>query len=301
MKEPQRIKSDLILVLVAAIWGSGFIAQRLAASQLSTNYFNAARFLLGSSLLLVIALFQGGKPKVKRAELPWMTLAGGLLFGGAWLQQTGLITTTVSNASFITGMYVVLVPLFLLVIWKKKVSWFSWIAVFLAAVGIMLLSLQEEFRLAPGDALELMGAILWALHVIVVGRLAGQGADVLWFSIIQFGVCGLLNLLPALVFDPRGMSSLFSAWPVVAYAGIVPTAIGYTLQVAGQKHAPPVDAAIILSLEAVFGTLFGFLFLHELLSLRQLFGCALLLAAMVMAQLSPGGEAKEKAAAQQGA
>jgi drug/metabolite transporter (DMT)-like permease len=294
-----RLKSDLTLVFVAAIWGSGFIAQRLATTQLSTNYFNGGRFLLGSMVLLVIALVRDGKPKVTRAELPWMILAGGLLFAAAWLQQTGLITTTVSNASFITGMYVVLVPLMLLIVWKKRVSWFSWLTVFMAAAGVMLLSLQGEFRLARGDALELMGAVLWALHVIVIGRLAGQGADVLWFSITQFGVCGLLNLLPALAVDPQGAGNLFTSWPVVVYAGLVPTAIGYTLQVAGQKHAPPVDAAIILSLEAVFGTLFGYLFLQELLSPRQLIGCALMLAAMILAQLRPSEEPVQQASAPQ--
>ena len=294
-----RLKADLTLVLVAAIWGSGFIAQRLATTQLSTNYFNGGRFLLGSMVLLVIALIRDGKPKVTRAELPWMILAGGLLFAAAWLQQTGLITTTVSNASFITGMYVVLVPLMLLIVWKKRVSWFSWLTVFMAAAGVMLLSLQGEFRLARGDALELMGAVLWALHVIVIGRLAGQGADVLWFSITQFGVCGLLNLLPALAVDPQGVGNLFASWPVVVYAGLVPTAIGYTLQVAGQKHAPPVDAAIILSLEAVFGTLFGYLFLQELLSPRQLFGCALMLAAMILAQVRPSEEPVQQAPAPQ--
>lgn len=294
-----RLKADLTLVLVAAIWGSGFIAQRLATTQLSTNYFNGGRFLLGSMVLLAIALVRDGKPKVTRAELPWMILAGGLLFAAAWLQQTGLITTTVSNASFITGMYVVLVPLMLMIVWKKRVSWFSWLTVIMAAVGVMLLSLQGEFRLARGDALELMGAVLWALHVIVIGRLAGQGADVLWFSITQFGVCGLLNLLPALAVDPQGAGNLFTSWPVVVYAGLVPTAIGYTLQVAGQKYAPPVDAAIILSLEAVFGTLFGYLFLQELLSPRQLFGCALMLAAMILAQVRPSETPAPQAAAPQ--
>lgn len=299
MRENKRLRSDLILVFVAAIWGSGFIAQRMATTQLSANYFNGGRFLLASLLLLVIALLQGGRPKATRAELPWMVLAGGLLFAAAWLQQTGLITTTVSNTGFITGMYVVLVPLILLIVWKKRVSWLSWVAVFLSALGMMLLSLQGDFRLAPGDALVLAGAVMWALHVIVVGRLAGQGADVLWFSIIQFATCGLLNLLPALALDPQGAGSLATSWQVVVYSAAFPTTMGYTLQVAGQKHAPPVDAAIILSLEAVFGALFGYLFLQELLSSRQLFGCALLLAAMILAQLQPGDKAAEPAFAQQ--
>jgi drug/metabolite transporter (DMT)-like permease len=289
-----RWKSDLTLLFVAALWGSGFVAQRLATTQLSTSYFNGGRFVLAALLLLILALLQRGKPNVTRAELPWMFLTGTLLFAAAWLQQAGLETTTIGNASFITGLYVVLVPLILFFFLKRHVSWLSWVAVFLAALGVMLLSLQDKFRLAPGDALELAGAVLWALHVILVGRLASRGANVLWFSTIQFATCGVLNFLLAFGLDPHGAGSLIAAWPVVVYSGILPIGMGFSLQIASQKHAPAVDAAIILSMEAVFGTLFGYLFLHEMLSLRQLFGCALLLAAMILAQLLPGESAKEQ-------
>jgi drug/metabolite transporter (DMT)-like permease len=282
-----RLKSDLTLLFVAAIWGSGFVAQRLATTQLSTEYYNGGRFLLAALVLLAVALPQRKKPQVTRAEMPWMALAGVFLFAAAWLQQAGLVTTSIGNASFITGLYVVFVPLILLVVWKKNVSWFSWVAVFLAALGVMLLSLQGEFHLARGDALVLAGAVLWACHIILVGRLAGQGASVLWFSIIQFTTCGLISLVIAISLDPAGISSLASSWQVVVYSGILPICLGFTLQIAGQKHAPAVDAAIILSMEAVFATVFGYLFLQEMLSPRQLFGCALLLAAMILAQLHP--------------
>jgi drug/metabolite transporter (DMT)-like permease len=294
-----RWKSDLLLLAVAAIWGSGFVAQRLATAQLSTSYFNGGRFLVAAVLVLILALLQRGRPQVTRAEAPLMILAGGLLFSAAWLQQAGLVTTTISNASFITGMYVVLVPIILLIFWKKKVSWLSWVAVFLAALGIMLLSLQGEFRLSRGDALELAGAVMWALHVILIGRLAGQGANVLWFSVIQFATCAALNFLLAFGLEPQGAGSLITSWPVIVYSGILPIGLGFTLQIAGQKHAPAVDAAILLSTEAVFGTLFGYLFLQELLSVRQLFGCALLLAAMILAQLRPAEEGKEASVPQE--
>lgn len=214
-----------------------------------------------------------------------MILAGILLFAGAGLQQAGLVTTTISNASFITGLYVVLVPLILLVVLRQRVAWLSWVAVGLAAAGVTLLSLKGELRLAPGDALELIGAFLWALHVILVGWLARQGVDVLAFSAIQFFTCGLLNLALALGIEPGGAGALLAAWPVVVYSALIPIGMGFTLQIAGQKHAPPVDAAIILSMEAVFGTLFGYLFLHELLAPQQLAGCGLILAAMILAQV----------------
>jgi drug/metabolite transporter (DMT)-like permease len=279
-----RWKSDLILLFVAAIWGSGFVAQRLATEQLGTFSFNGGRFLLAALLILPMTRLRWqGEWK----QIPWMMLAGTFLFAAAGLQQAGLFTTTIGNASFITGLYVVLVPLILFVVWKKQVHWLSWLAVGIAVIGVMLLSLQGEFRLAPGDGLELMGAVMWALHVLLVGRLASKGANILWFSVIQFSVCGLLNLLLALIVEPAGVQSLISSWQVVVYSAIFPIGLGFSLQIAGQKHAPPIDAAIILSTEAVFGTFFGYLFLNELLTIRQLFGCALILAAMILAQLKP--------------
>jgi drug/metabolite transporter (DMT)-like permease len=283
-----RWKSDLILLFVAGIWGSGFVAQRLATGELSTLYYNGGRFLVAALMMVVMALLRRQRQEVTRQEAPWMVLAGVLLFAAAFLQQAGLVTTSIGNASFITGMYVVLVPLILFVVWKKHISWLSWVAVLMAALGIMLLSLQGELRLAQGDLLELIGAVLWALHVILVGRLASQGADVLWFSAIQFATCGFLNLALALGLEPQGVSSLAASWKLIVYSGILPIGLGFSLQIAGQKHAPAVDAAIILSMEAVFGTLFGYLFLRELLAPRQLLGCALLLAAMILAQLNPG-------------
>jgi len=289
MNQMLRWKSDLILLLVAAVWGSGFVAQRLAAASLSTFYFNGGRFLLAAALLLPLAHFQrAGQPGVERKQIPWMMLAGALLFAASGLQQAGLATTSIGNASFITGLYVVIVPIILFFALRQRVSALSWFAVFLAAAGVALLSLQGEFSIAPGDVLELLGAVMWALHIILLGRIAGQGANVLWFSVIQFATCGALNLVLALVLDPQGINTLAPAWGTIAYSAVFPIGVGFTLQIAGQKHAPPLDAAIILSMEAVFGTLFGYLFLQEVLSPRQLIGCALLLAAMILAQIRVG-------------
>ncbi len=288
-----RWKSDLILLFVAAVWGSGFVAQRLAAGQLSVFYFNGGRFLVAALLLFALIKLQGKPLAVggNRRQLPWMALAGLLLFAAAGLQQAGLATTSIGNASFITGLYVVLIPLILSVFWNQHVSALSWLAVGLSFFGVMLLSLTEHLRFSPGDVLELIGAVAWALHVILVGRLAGQGADPLSFSVVQFIVCGMLNLALAFGLDPAGAAHLAIAWPAVLYSAALPIGMGFTLQIAGQRHAPTIDAAIILSTEAVFGTLFGFLFLSEALSARQLLGCALILAATIFSQLRPAAAA----------
>ncbi len=301
-----RWKSDLTLLLVAAVWGTGFVAQRLATTQLSTLYYNAGRFLVAALAVFILARLQnpgsGSGPRRVFAppytrRLPWMALAGLLLFAAAGLQQAGLMTTSIGNASFITGLYVVLVPLILRVVWRQRVSWLSWAAVGVAVLGVMLLSLQGALRLSPGDLLELAGALVWAMHIILVGRLAGQGVNVLALSAVQFVTCGALNLAFALALEPQGLGSLAAAWPVVLYSALLPIGLGFTLQIAGQKHAPPVDAAIILSMEAVFATLFGFLFLQEILTSQQLFGCVLILAAMILSQLK-GGEVEPSIAGQ---
>jgi drug/metabolite transporter (DMT)-like permease len=284
-----RWKSDLLLLSATALWGTGFVVQRYAAGYLGTFTFNSTRFLLAGLLILLVLLgIRRGQAVDGRAGLqflPGMALAGVFLFAASGFQQAGLATTTIGNASFITGLYVVLVPVILFVALRQHVSWLSWLAVLVAAAGVGLLSLSDTFHLAPGDLLELIGALMWALHIIQVGRISRRGADLLTFSAVQFLVCGLLNLVAAFVLEPGEMSSALNSWPVVVYSAAVPIGLGFTLQIAGQKHAPLVDSAILLSMEAVFATLFGYLFLGEDLALRQIFGCGLILVAMILAQV----------------
>jgi drug/metabolite transporter (DMT)-like permease len=289
-----RLKADLTLLLVAAVWGSGFVAQRTAARSLSALYFNGGRFMLAAVLLLGLTRFRWTLPKKSWWKV---ALAGALLFGGAWFQQAGLATTAIGNASFITGLYVVLVPIILSLFARHKISWVIWTAALLAVVGIGLLSLTGSFKLSPGDSLELAGAFLWALHVILVGRFSRE-MEILQLSIGQFVVCGLLNLVLAVGFDPQGVTGFASSWQAVVYSSLFPICLGFTLQAAGQRHAPPADSAIILSLEAVFGALFGYLLLHEMLNTQQLIGCALMLAAMILSQVKAAGTCDEDAAAE---
>lgn len=297
-----RLKADLILLAAAFVWGSGFVAQRYAATRMSTFAFNGWRFLIAAAVIFIATrlLLRGSAPQVYQRIRPrtllWMILAGALLFSAAGLQQAGLATTTIGNASFITGLYVVLVPLILSLIWRQRVSWQLWVAVMISVVGVMLLSLEGELRLNSGDALELAGAFMWAFQIILVGWLARQGVNVLQFSIIQFATCGVLNLGLAVAMDASEVLAMGEVWPAVLYSALFPIAMGFSLQIAGQRHAPPVDASIIMSTEAVFGTFFGFLFLGEMLTPQQLAGCALIMAAMLLAQLWPGGSMKLDAA-----
>jgi drug/metabolite transporter (DMT)-like permease len=285
-----RFKSDLVLLLVALIWGSAFAAQRVAAEHLGPFLFNGLRFLVGVAALLPLARF---RLKIDRKLLPWVGLAGTALFAASFLQQAGMQFTTAGNAGFITGLYVVLVPLWMVAFLRQPVSWVTWAAAVVATIGALLLSTGGEFKLNPGDALELVGAAIWAVHVLLVGWLARR-MDILPFTIGQCIVSAVLNLVCAGIFDSATLPGLAPAWWAVLYTGVFSVGIGYALQGVGQRHAPATDAALILSMEAVFAAIFGFLFLNERLSALQLFGCFLILAAIIQVQLRPAAKKAEQ-------
>ncbi|HET6845473.1 MAG TPA: EamA family transporter, partial [Anaerolineales bacterium] len=167
-RSPRSLRADLVLLLVAVLWGSAFVAQRAAGVLGSVYYFNASRFLVACAALAPFVARTGWRP----AQGRWMVTAGVILFTASALQQAGLTRTTAGNAGFLTSLYVVLVPLILLVGWGERQSTLAWIAVGMAAVGAYLLSAGSTFRVQPGDALELGGAAFWALHVVLLGKYA---------------------------------------------------------------------------------------------------------------------------------
>lgn len=290
--ETRNIRADLTLLLVAAIWGLAFVAQRLGMDHLGPFGFNGCRFLLGAvSLLPLLLIF---RPKAgataPRALLRGGITAGMILFLGASLQQAGLLWTTAGNAGFITGLYIIIVPLLgLLMGHITRLN--TWLGGLLAVIGLYFLTVETDsgasFTINRGDLLVLGSAFFWAAHVVVIGRLASQ-LDNLRLAIIQFFVCALLSFIVALLFeqDTLTLSSITQAWQPIAYAGLLSVGVAYTLQVVAQRHAPASHAAIIMSLEAVFAALGGWWLLEEDFSNRALIGCALMLAGMIMSQLN---------------
>jgi drug/metabolite transporter (DMT)-like permease len=205
-----------------------------------------------------------------------------VLFLGSALQQLGLLYTTAGNAGFITSLYVVLVPIVLFLIWREKVHRVSIVAVALAGVGAFFLSTGGQFEIRAGDAIELGGALFWTLHVIVLGKYASR-FNAMSFSVGQLVVCGVLNLgvgLFAEEFVPVNLP-LLSA---IAYTACFSLGLCYTLQVWAQRHTPPADAALILSLESVFAVISGWFVLHEKLAPLQIFGCVLIFVAVLLSQ-----------------
>jgi drug/metabolite transporter (DMT)-like permease len=255
--------------------------------------FNAARFAVGGMTLIPIIGWRRLRA-IPRGELRRGALLGLLLFAAASLQQIGLIWTTAGKAGFITSLYVVIVPVLLALIWRSRVGWTGWLGAGLATAGLLLLSVRvgggdplglANVRLAPGDGWVLGSAVLWALHVIAIGRIAPD-RDPLRLALIQFAVCSLLSVPSTLLLEPGTWPGLVLAVPAVLYAGVLSIGLGYTGQVVAQRHTSPTHAAIILSAESAFAALFGWLILGEGLAPRQLAGCGLMLSGMLLTQLT---------------
>jgi drug/metabolite transporter (DMT)-like permease len=211
-----------------------------------------------------------------------MLIAGFFLFIGSALQQVGLLYTTAGNAGFITSLYVVFVPIILYLIWREKFHWMAIIAVALAGVGTFLLSTGGKLVLQKGDVIELGGALFWTLHVIVLGKYASK-FEPISFSVGQLIVCGILNLIIGIFSEP---SIAFNRSLVIAitYTAFFSLGLCYTLQVWAQRHTPPADAALILSLESVFAVITGWWLLNEKLATIQIMGCILIFIAVLLSQ-----------------
>jgi drug/metabolite transporter (DMT)-like permease len=248
------------------------------------------RFTLGT-LVLVPFLFSRKKftPKnpsmaISRRKIFWGVIGTGiLLFIGVSLQQVGLKTTTAGKAGFITGLYVVFVPIVGIFL-GHRTNLYTWLGVLLSASGLYLLSIKSGFRIENGDLLVLACAVVFTFHVLVIGWLSPR-MNSFQLATGQFAICAFLNLIVAFLIEPVNAGKIMEAAVPILYGGILSVGIAYTLQVIAQKEAHPAYASIILSMEAVFAALGGWMILHEFLSQRSLAGCLLMLAGMVIVQV----------------
>jgi len=236
--------------MAAAIWGLGFVAQRQGMDHMGPFTFNGLRFLLGALSLLPLLWWlksrQPGQPAGdRRLLLTGGLIAGGVLFSAASLQQVGLLYTTAAKAGFITGLYIILVPVIGLAL-RHKTGANTWVGALIAMAGLYYLSVTEEFTIGYGDLLQVVGALFWAVHLLVLDHYSNRVAPIRLAG-VQFVVCGLLSLATAFVIETPTVSGALAGWQALLYAGLVSVGIGYTLQVVGQRGAHPAHAAIILS------------------------------------------------------
>lgn len=300
----KKMRGNLILLLTALIWGTAFVAQSAGMEHVQPFTYNGVRTLIGGLVLIpVIFLFDRLKPadqrpspdeqkQIRRNSLIGGAACGVVLCVASSFQQFGISMTTAGKAGFITALYIVIVPL-LGVFIKKKIPKITWLCVGIAVVGFYLLCVKEGFSVSAGDLLVLCCAFFFSIHIMVIDYFNGKQVDGVRMSCIQFLVAGLISLVLMLVFEQPSLENLWAAKGSILYAGVLSCGVAYTLQILGQRDTEPTTATLILSLESVFAALSGWALLHETLSFKELAGCALVFAAVILAQIPLPVKAKK--------
>lgn len=298
IQERLKWRGIAMLLLTALIWGTAFAAQRIAGQYIGAFTFNAVRFLIGAATLLpVLAVSVRRSRRMGRpVDLGGRKLVvGGVLCGVALflagnLQQFGIEETTAGKAGFITALYIVLVPIFSIPL-KKRPGLATWIGTAVALAGMYLLCMKEGFTVSTGDLYVLCCAVCFAVQILLIDHYSPVVNGVA-LSCVQFVVAGTLGLIPALLLESPTVSAVLAAWQPILFVGILSCGVAYTLQILAQRHVPAPVASLIMSLESVFAALAGVLLLHETMSGREVIGCALMLAAVLLVQLWRPGQRK---------
>ena len=284
----RKARGNFLLLLTAMIWGSSFVAQSAGADLISPAFFNGTRMLLGSLLLSPLAVYRMRRyvpASSRRTLLLGGACCGVLMFTGSYMQQTGIAYTTAGKAGFLTAIYVVLVPV-LGIFLKKKPRPILWVSVALACVGLYFLCFTDKtFSLAMGDAAMLGGAVMFALHIMVVDHFSPL-VDGVCLSFVQFLTAGSLGMVVAFITEQPSFAALSAAAVPILYTGVFTMGVAYTLQIVAQKDTDPTVASLILCMESVFAVVFGWLILHETLSLREGVGSMFMFVAVLLAQLA---------------
>ena len=288
----KQLKSILMLVATALIWGAAFSAQSVAGRFVGAFTFNATRFLIGTAALLpVIAVSNrrrraagGEAPQDRRALFTGGVLCGVALFLASYLQQRGIEQTAAGKAGFVTALYIVLVPLLALIFQKKRAGLAVWAGVGIALVGMYLLCMKEGFSIAEGDLYLLACALCFAVQILIVDRYSPL-VDCVRMSCIQFFVAGVLGAVPMLAVERPAFSDILAAWQPIVFVGVFSCGVAYTFQMLGQRHVAAPVASLIMSMESVFAAVFGALLLHESMTGREIAGSALMLTAILLVQL----------------
>lgn len=298
----KKMRANLLLLLTAMIWGSAFVAQIKGMDYLGPFSFACVRNLVGAVFLIPVIYFLDSpdrknnpekfaitKTSAEKAAERKMLIAGGLacglaLFVAGSLQQVGLQYTTAGKGGFITSLYIVIVPILGLFL-RKKVRPIIWGCVLVAAIGLYLLSIKDGFTIEKGDALVLLCALGFSIHILVIDYFSPK-TDGVKMSCIQFFIVGILSGVFMFIFNEGPtVANILKSWMPILYSGVLSSGVAYTLQIVAQKDTDPTLASLLLSLESVFAVISGMIILHEMLSGRELMGCVLMFAAIIVAQL----------------
>jgi len=282
------LKANMLLLLAAWVWGFAFVAQKVGSEYVGAFTFNGIRFALGSLTLVPVLMYFRKKnkknPEHIKLESPLKggIAAGCILFFANTFQQVGMSYTTAGNAAFITAMYIVLVPIIGIIL-KHKINFSNWVGVAFAVIGLYFITIRNGFAINYGDILQIICALFFALHIVLIDNLVKR-VDGIQLSVVQFTTCSVISLACAFVFEDIRLRGILQGALPILYGGICSVGIAYTLQVIGQKNAKASHAALIMSLEAVFGALGGLIILNENLGYRGYIGCVLMLAGILISQ-----------------
>ena len=306
----KKLLGNGLLLLTAIIWGTAFVFQRVGMDSVSPITFNAARMAVSAVLLAPVALIIHRRDRASAKRTPEErkrrdanTLAGGLLCGcfmsvASIFQQIGIVYTPAGKAGFITAMYILLVPIIGFIFFKKKNTWLVWAAVLLGVAGMYLLCVTEGFGLTFGDSFVLLCAFFYSFHILCCDHFVNY-ADPIGISAIQFAVATVVSSVIAFIAEKPNVSGIASAWVPIVYCGLVSGCIGYTLQIVGQKFTDPTIASLLMSLESVFAVLTGALFIGERMTPREIAGCVILFAAVILVQIPIPKRKNEKETAEE--
>ena len=284
------LKADLTLLMVAAIWGFAFVAQIRGMDHMGPFFFNAARFALGGLSLIPVFFYLEKQARQKKRQRSynnrllklWGPGLGVVLFLASSLQQVGLQYTTAGNSGFITGMYIIIVPV-LGIAFGQSTRLNTWLGVLLALVGLYFLTVSDDLTLNKGDLLTIGSALMYAIQILILARIS-RDVHALKLSMAQFFTCAAISFAIALAIETVEFAAIPKSLTPLLYTGLLSTGVAFTVQVIGQRDAIASHVAITLSLEAVFAVLGGWLILNEQLGLRGLAGCGLMLLGMLVSQ-----------------
>lgn len=278
----------LFLLLASFFWGTTFVAQMVGMDEIGPFTYGMGRYVIGFFVVLLIWLALSGQRRKAREKGAWQSGwkygigAGCIMFVGSAMQQVAMLYTTAGKTAFITCLYIILVPLFARLI-GKRIRLENWLGAAVAVAGLYCLSIKGDFDLNFGDILAFIGAFFWSFHILFIDRYASR-ADGVEISASQLGMCAILNTVACLLLETFTWQQLVGAAVPILYAAVLSSGVAFTLQIMGQKTAEPAPAAVIMSLESVFGALGGWLVLGETMNHEEILGCCLMLAGMLITQ-----------------
>lgn len=293
------LRANFLLLITATIWGTTFVAQGVAMDSMGPFTFNAVRLVLAVLVLLPSIKFldrlfekrNGHRPPTmktmsknqKRSLILGGAVCGVVLSGGMAFQQYGMVYSSPGKAGFITALYIVLVPV-AGIFFKHKARLLVWAAVGLCLAGLYFLTITQTLTIGLGDILLLICALFFTAHILVIAHFSPQ-VDGVRLSCFQFAVAAVIFSVLMLWFEKPQLSNILDGWVPIAYAGVLSCGVAYTLQIVAQKDTSPAVASLLMSLESVFAVLGQWVILGDLLSGRELFGCGLMFAGIVLSQL----------------